>query len=129
MVSSLMIPEPHTADARESTAPVQPAATVGRIWQALDQIEDPEIPVSLVGMGLIVSVDYHQPARTARLQVTFTAMGCPAIEMIQDDIRERLLQDPDIDAVDIEVVWDPVWTRKRLSEEARLKMREFGIAA
>jgi len=67
---------------------------VARLWQALAEIDDPEIPVSLVDMGLIVSVDYNVEARTARLRVTFTAMGCPAIDFIQEDIRERLLREP-----------------------------------
>ena len=101
---------------------------VARLWRALAEIDDPEIPVSLVDMGLIVSVEYDVEVQTARLQVTFTAMGCPAIDFIQDDIRERLLREPDVAAVDIDVVWDPVWTRKRLSEEARTTMRSLGIA-
>jgi metal-sulfur cluster biosynthetic enzyme len=99
-----------------------------RLWQALAEVEDPEIPVSLVDMGLIVSVAYDEPARTARLRITYTAMGCPAMEMIQDDIRQRLLGEPGVDQVDIEVVWDPLWDRKRLSTSARQTMRELGIA-
>ena len=102
---------------------------LARVWQALGDVEDPELPLSVVDMGLIVDVAYDEPARTAQLKITFTAMGCPAMEMIQDDIRERLLREPDIDAVDIEVVWDPVWSRKRLSEAGRAKMREWGVAA
>ena len=101
---------------------------VRKIWEALQEIEDPEIPVSLVGMGLIVTVDYEPALRSARLQITYTAMGCPAMEMIQDDIRERLLREPEIETVEIEVVWDPVWSRKRLSDSARATMRELGIA-
>lgn len=105
------------------------AAVVARLWRALKEVEDPEIPVSVVDMGLVVAVDYDAPARTARLKLTFTAMACPSAEFIQDDIRARLLRDPDVDAVDIEVVWDPVWTRKRLSESAREAMRALGIAS
>ena len=100
---------------------------IERIWQALRDVEDPEIPVSLVDMGLIVSVGYED--RTAKLTITYTAMGCPAMDMIQDDIRQRLLQLPEIDAVDIEVTWDPVWTRQRLSDDARRAMRKLGIVA
>jgi len=99
------------------------------IWAALREIEDPEIPVSLVDMGLIVSVDYEPDRRCASLKITYTAMGCPAMEMIQDDIRQRLLRLDGIDRVEIEVVWDPVWTRRRLSESARTTMRELGIVA
>jgi len=48
--------------------------------------------------------------------------------MIQDDIRARLLHEDGVDQVDIEVVWDPVWDRKRLSASARQTMRELGVA-
>jgi phenylacetate-CoA oxygenase PaaJ subunit len=89
-------------------------------------VEDPEIPVSLVDMGLIISIAYQM--KTAHVKMTYTAMGCPAMDMIQDDIRDRLLREPEVDHVDIEVVWDPVWTHRRLSESARETMRELGLA-
>jgi metal-sulfur cluster biosynthetic enzyme len=98
-----------------------------RIWQALRHVEDPEIPVSVVGLGLIVSVCYRAQDRVAQLQITFTAMGCPATEFIEDDIRDALLADPEIDEVDIEVVWDPMWTKDRIRSDARDTMRRLGI--
>jgi metal-sulfur cluster biosynthetic enzyme len=100
-----------------------------RLWRALQGVEDPEIPVSVVGMGLIVSLAYVPATRTADLKITYTAMGCPAMDLIQDDIREALLADPDVDAVDIEVVWDPVWTKDRIRADARATMRRLGIVA
>ena len=100
-----------------------------RLWQALREVEDPEIPISVVGMGLIVSIDYVPDTRTAELQITYTAMGCPAMEFIEDDIREACLADPDVDAVEIEVVWDPVWTKDRIRADARERMRALGIVA
>jgi metal-sulfur cluster biosynthetic enzyme len=99
-----------------------------RLWDALRRVEDPEIPVSVVGMGLIVSLDYQPVRRLAELKITFTAMGCPAMELIEEDIREALLADADVDEVEIEVVWDPVWTKDRLRADARARMRELGIA-
>jgi len=104
------------------------ASVEARLWEALRGVEDPEIPVSVVGMGLIVSLAYVASERRADLEITFTAMGCPAMEFIEDDIREALLRDPDVDSVDIEVVWDPVWTKDRIRAEARSRMRELGIA-
>jgi metal-sulfur cluster biosynthetic enzyme len=98
-----------------------------RLWEALRGVEDPEIPVSVVGMGLIVSLAYRAPERTTDLQITFTAMGCPAMDFIEEDIREALLRDPDVDRVNVEVVWDPVWTKDRIRAEARTRMRELGI--
>jgi metal-sulfur cluster biosynthetic enzyme len=56
-------------------------------------------------------------------------MGCPAAEFIEADIRERLLAEADVEEVVIEVVWDPVWTRSRIREDARTTMRGLGIVA
>jgi metal-sulfur cluster biosynthetic enzyme len=98
-----------------------------RLWLALREVEDPEIPISVVGMGLIVGLTYDRGV--VDLKLTFTAMGCPAMDFIQDDIRERLLQEPEVDEVRIEVVWDPVWTRSMIREEARETMRGLGIVA
>jgi metal-sulfur cluster biosynthetic enzyme len=80
-------------------------------------------------MGLIVSLAYREDQRAVHLELTFTAMGCPAMEFIEDDIRERLMAEPDVDEVRIEVVWDPVWTRSRIREDARATMRSLGIVA
>jgi metal-sulfur cluster biosynthetic enzyme len=100
---------------------------VDRLWAALGEVEDPEIPISLVDMGLIVSIEYLEPERLARLKITYTAMGCPAMDMIQDDIRARLLREPEVERVDIDVVWDPAWTPRRLSQPARRAMRDLGL--
>ena len=113
-------------------APREPHArpeVEARLWPALRDVEDPEIPISVVGMGLIVSIAYREDERAVDLELTFTAMGCPAMDFIQDDIRERLLAEPDVDVVRIEVVWDPVWTRSRIREDARATMRGLGIVA
>jgi metal-sulfur cluster biosynthetic enzyme len=100
-----------------------------RLWVALQDVEDPEIPISVVGMGLIVSLAYDPAVRAVDIELTFTAMGCPATDFIEDDIRERLLREPGVDEVRIEVVWDPVWTRSRIREDARATMRSLGIVA
>lgn len=98
------------------------------IWEALREIRDPELPISLVDLGLIVSVEYSAGTRTASLQITYTAMGCPAMEMIQDDIRARLLQVAGVDQVDIAVVWDPAWTARRVSAVGRKALRDVGVS-
>ena len=77
-----------------------------RLWMALRDVEDPEIPISVVGMGLIVGLEFDDGI--VDLKLTFTAMGCPAMDFIQDDIRDRLMQEPEVDEVRIEIVWDPV---------------------
>jgi metal-sulfur cluster biosynthetic enzyme len=117
---------------REAAAagPLTPTQQVeAQLWRALRDVEDPEIPISVVAMGLIVSITYREHDRSVDLQLTYTAMGCPAMEFIEADIEERLLQEPDVEAVRIEVVWDPVWTRSRIREDARATMRKLGIVA
>ena len=104
-------------------------AVEARLWTALRDVEDPEIPISVVGMGLIVSLAYRADERAVDIELTFTAMGCPAMDFIQDDIRERLLREPDVGEVHIEIVWDPVWTRARIRDDARATMRRLGIVA
>jgi metal-sulfur cluster biosynthetic enzyme len=98
-----------------------------QIWEALRHVEDPEIPVSVLGLGLIVAVGYEPASREAELRITFTSMGCPATEFIEDDIREAVLALPGVDAVKIEVVWDPVWTKDRIRADARATMKRLGI--
>jgi metal-sulfur cluster biosynthetic enzyme len=117
------------AEAASAAAPSGVEAVEARLWRALQQVEDPEIPISVVGMGLIVSIDYRPDERAVDLQLTYTAMGCPAMEFIQEDIIEKLTEDEAVDEVRIEVVWDPVWTRSRIREDARARMRQLGIVA
>ncbi len=96
------------------------------LWAALEDVHDPEFPVSLVDLGLIYGISRIQDQVSVR--VTFTAMGCPAMEMILDDIRERLLREPGVERVEIEIVWDPPWSKSRLSERAREMMQQWGVA-
>jgi metal-sulfur cluster biosynthetic enzyme len=129
-VSAPLISRERAAATAAAAGPLTASQEVeARLWRALQDVEDPEIPISVVGMGLIVSLAYRQDERTVDLELTFTAMGCPATDFIEDDIRERLLMEPEVNEVRIEVVWDPVWTRGRIREEARARMRELGIVA
>ena len=97
-----------------------------RIWLALAEINDPEMPVNLVDLGLIygLTVDGGRVC----VSLTFTAMGCPASDMILGDIRERLLAEPGIEDVDLDLVWDPPWTSARLSAEGRDALRAWGLS-
>jgi metal-sulfur cluster biosynthetic enzyme len=128
-LTRLISREQATAQAAAAGALTAAEEVEARMWRALQDVEDPEIPISVVGMGLIVSILYREADRAVDLELTFTAMGCPATEFIEDDIRERLLAEPDVDSVRIEVVWDPVWTRSRIREDARSRMRSLGIVA
>ena len=97
-----------------------------RIFLALAEINDPEMPVNLVDLGLIYGVTVD--GGRVRVRLTFTAMGCPASDMILGDIRERLLAEPGIEELRLEVVWDPPWTSARLSDDGREALRAWGLS-
>jgi len=96
------------------------------LWDALRTVPDPEMAISIVDMGLVVAVD--RVGATAHVTLTYTAMGCPAMQMIEDDVRVALLALPGISSVEIETVWLPVWTKSRLSAEGRDALMLQGVA-
>jgi metal-sulfur cluster biosynthetic enzyme len=101
-----------------------------RYWRALKEVRDPELPISVVDMGLIHDIRRDRD-RAGRLDVTmtFTATACPCMELMLMDVRDRLLKEEGVRAVAIEVVWDPPWTRDMITEEGRATLRRYGVAA
>lgn len=96
------------------------------VWDALDEVTDPDLPMSIVELGLIYGVEVTDGR--AEIEMTFTSMGCPATEMLKGDAREAVARLDGIDEVDIEVVWDPPWTKERITESGREKLRTAGIS-
>ncbi len=78
-------------------------------------------------MGLVYDVRVR--GNTVELDITFTATACPCMDFIIADIRERLLREPAINDVAINVVWDPPWTNDRLTARGRELLRAFGVSA
>lgn len=107
-----------------SEAPGDPEATV---WALLDEVLDPEIPISLPELGLIYGVAWRDGQ--VRVELTFTATACPCMEFIREDVTDRLEQETWIDAVELVEVWDPPWTTDRISPAGREKLRSMGVSA
>ena len=99
-------------------------STAEEAREALKEVLDPEYPISLVDLGLIRGVEVD--GSTARIKLTYTCMGCPATDMIQDDIRDRLVQIEGIEEVEIEEVWDS-WSRKNISEKGLIQLQKVGV--
>lgn len=97
-----------------------------QLLSALADVDDPEMPVNIVDLGLVYGV--RQDGGRVEVDLTFTAMGCPAADFIVDDIRERLLREPGVERVDVSVVWDPPWTAERLTPAGRDALRMWGLA-
>jgi metal-sulfur cluster biosynthetic enzyme len=97
-----------------------------RLWAALHDVQDPEMPINLVDLGVIYGITEQNGV--VDVDLTFTAMGCPASDFIVDDVRERLLREPGVEEVRVNVVWDPPWTTARMTEAGRDTLEEWGLA-
>ena len=102
-----------------------PDDPVRATWDALQEVLDPEIPISLPELGLIYGVAFERG--TARVSLTYTATACPCMEFIREDVTDRLESEPWIDAVELVEVWDPPWTSARITPEGREKLRSMGV--
>ena len=98
--------------------------TEEEVRDALREVLDPEYPISLVDLGLIRGIEVR--GAKAEIKLTYTCMGCPAMDMIQDDVRERLLEMDGIDEVEIEVVW-PTWSREDITPLGRKQLKDVGV--
>ncbi len=105
--------------------PGPPSDPTEATYSTLGEVLDPEIPISLVELGLIYGVDWTEGV--ARIELTFTATACPCMEFIREDIRDRLLRESWIDEVEIHEVWSPPWTNDRITTEGREKLRRLGV--
>lgn len=97
------------------------------LWTALRDVRDPELPISIVDLGIVYAI--RRDGRRVEVDLTFTATACPCMGFIQEDVRERLLREPGVEQVDIRVVWDPPWTRERITEEGKCILKRYGVAA
>jgi metal-sulfur cluster biosynthetic enzyme len=102
-----------------------------RVWEALYDVEDPEMPVSVVDLGLIYDVavdrrDEEGPHVTVTMTLTYT--GCPARKMLTDEIREAAAGAEGVAAAEIRLVWSPEWSIDLVTERGRESLREFGLS-
>lgn len=104
-----------------------PADPVEGVWACLGEVLDPEIPISLVDLGLIYGVTFENGV--VEIDLTFTATACPCMEFIREDISDRLLSEPWIASVHLEEVWEPGWTRDRITDRGREQLRALGVGA
>ncbi|WP_412674548.1 1,2-phenylacetyl-CoA epoxidase subunit PaaD [Aneurinibacillus thermoaerophilus] len=97
------------------------------VWEKLQDVKDPEIPaVSMVEMGMIHAVDEQDGVVTVQVLPTF--VGCPALDIMRNEIIRQLQTVEGVQEVRVTFVYDPAWTSDRISEAGREKLRQFGIA-
>ena len=92
-------------------------ATKEEVVEALRMVEDPELGMDIVDLGLMYDVELEN----GRVKVihTLTSMGCPVGPMIQQQIDEVVRALPGVDDVEVELTWDPPWTPEKMSEDAK----------
>ncbi|MGI1678591.1 MAG: putative Fe-S cluster assembly protein SufT [Cellvibrionaceae bacterium] len=96
-----------------------------QVWQALDTIYDPEIPISIVSLGLVYGVDIDSEINKAVVKMTLTAPTCGMGPVLVSDVKYRVLKVPNVKSVDVELVFDPPWSKEMMSEEAQLEAGLF----
>ena len=87
------------------------------VLEALRQVEDPELGMDVVDLGLVYEVDVEGP--TAKVRYSLTSMGCPAGPLIAQDIDRVAREVPGVEDVELELTFDPPWTPDRMSDDAK----------
>jgi len=96
-----------------------------QVRYALGTVFDPEIPVDLVNLGLIYSVDIDQDNKQVKIEMTLTAPACGMGPVLVGDVERRVGKVPNVESVQVNLVFDPPWTREMMSEEAQLETGMF----
>lgn len=95
-----------------------------QVHEALASVFDPEIPVNIVDLGLVYGCDVSKDGRV-KITMTLTAPGCGMGPVLIDDVERRVGQVPNVSDVDVELVFDPPWSRDMMTEEAQLELGLF----
>ena len=99
--------------------------TTEQITDSLKQCMDPEVPLSIVDMGLIYGIDVSDN-NDVNIKMTMTTKGCPLHDTMVDDVTRYTKKVPGVNNVQVDIVWDPPWSMDRMSDDAKAKMKGLG---
>ena len=91
------------------------------IIDEIRKIYDPELPVNIYELGLIYDIKVEND-KSAKIKMTLTTPNCPVAESLPKEVKEGVMQVDGIEEVDLELVWDPPWTKDMMSEAAKLEL-------
>ncbi len=92
-----------------------------KIFTTLEKVEDPELGIDIVNLGLINEINLYEEA-LVEVKMTLTTMGCPFADQIQEDIRQAVVNLDEVNQVEVKLVWYPAWTPERMSRYARIAL-------
>ncbi len=95
------------------------------IRTAMKEVEDPELGINIVDLGLLYGVNQDDEGNVV-LDMTLTSMGCPLTEQIKGDSKAALEALPGVSSVDVNWVWEPPWSPDAMTEEGKFLMRVMG---
>jgi metal-sulfur cluster biosynthetic enzyme len=93
-----------------------------KLVEALSQVEDPELGIDIVNLGLVYGVDMDKEGKT-KVTMTLTAMGCPLAGTIVTMVKEAFRDVEEVTDVDVDIVWNPPWSKERVSRMGRMALR------
>ncbi len=126
-VDALTAPRPEVAGETPQLGPVDPAQTSAlqaKIVEALKTVYDPEIPVDIYELGLIYEI-LVDAERRVLVKMTLTSPACPSAQQIPSEVRYKVKAIPEVTEAWVEIVWEPPWSKDRMSEEAKLALGFF----
>lgn len=91
------------------------------IFGALEQVVDPELGIDIVNLGLVYELDMDEQGNTT-ITMTLTSMGCPLAPIIVDEVKKALSDIPEINDVQVDIVWNPPWTKDKMSRYAKIAL-------
>jgi len=110
------------APADETEAPSAREVLEESVIEALRTVFDPEIPVNIYDLGLIYGISIDPESAHVDIQMTLTAPGCPVAQTFPGEVERRVMEVPGINSAKVELVWEPPWTRDRMTEAAMLSL-------
>ena len=92
-----------------------------KIIKEIKKIYDPEIPVNIFELGLIYKIELIDNKK-ALIEMTLTSPNCPVAESLPNSVKENILKIDGVEDVELKLVWDPPWTKEKMSEAAKLEL-------
>ncbi|MCZ2257233.1 metal-sulfur cluster assembly factor [Sporosarcina sp. G11-34] len=88
---------------------------------AIENVIDPELGIDIVNLGLIYDVELDEEG-TSHVTMTLTSMGCPMGPQIVDNIKQELRELPEVKEVEVNVIWNPPWSKDKMSRYAKMAL-------